>query len=170
MNHGVASPLSRRDIRQFAYSIRSSMQLADEPYFPIVQFLEFVLPKIYPGFSYEIASKEEMGNLHGLTRPKENLILIREDVYEGACMGNGRDRFTLAHELAHFLIHTPDNVSFARSSGEKIPAYRDPEWQANTFAAELLIPAHLMRDRSIEQIASECGVSISAARVQKNKM
>ena len=37
----------------------------------------------------------------------ENCIKIREDVYERAIKGYGRDRFTLAHELGHFLMHQP---------------------------------------------------------------
>lgn len=166
----VAVPLSRMDIRRFAYSIRCSIKLADEPYFPIIPVLEFVIPKLYPGCTIEICSEEELGKFHGLTTPADNTIKIREDVYDGACKGKGRDRFTVAHEVGHFLLHTPSNISFARISDGEIPTYCNPEWQASTFAGELLIPAHLMRDKSVEQIAKLCGVTAAAAKVQRNKM
>lgn len=49
-----------------------------------------------------------MGAKHGETIPSENRIRIREDVYERACNGYGRDRLTMAHELGHLLLHRDD--------------------------------------------------------------
>ena len=90
---------------------------------------------------------------------------IRSDVYEGAVKGNPRDRFTLCHELGHYLLHQPGCVSYARG---KVPAYQDPEWQANTFAAELMAPRDLVANMSIERIMKECGMSKQAATIQYN--
>ena len=89
---------------------------------------------------------------------------IREKVYNGAVKGNARDRFTLCHEFGHWLLHQPESVSFARGD---IPKYCDPEWQANVFAAELMIPYHKTRDMAVEKITVECGVSHSCAEIQK---
>ncbi len=65
-----------------------------------------------------------------------------------------RDRFTIAHELAHFLLHYPevqkahhgaghndDPKMYARRYVEETdPDLRRAEWEANWFAAGLLMP------------------------------
>lgn len=71
-----------------------------------------------------------MGAKHGETIPSENRIRIREDVYERACNGYGRDRLTMAHELGHLLLHRVETITLAREDGDISP-YKDPEWQTN---------------------------------------
>lgn len=44
----------------------------------------------------------------------------------------------------------------------------NPEWQANTFAAELMAPFSLIKDMSIEEIMEKCGISRQAATIQYN--
>lgn len=55
-----------------------------------------------------------MGECHGITYPDRNEIQIRQDVYDRAIAGSGRDRLTLAHELGHLLFHEKQNISYAR--------------------------------------------------------
>ncbi|MDQ1236709.1 Zn-dependent peptidase ImmA (M78 family) [Paenibacillus sp. SORGH_AS306] len=168
MSEYEASPLSRADIRDFANDIRKFCKCENVPYFPIVQFLEFVMPSLDPEFTWVPVSKQEMGSKHGLAYPNNKLIKIREDVYEGALQGKGRDRLTIAHEVGHYFMHKQGNIYFARSMGvaEKLPAYRDPEWQANAFAGELLAPAHIIKGKNIFEVANLCGISQQAARRQ----
>lgn len=166
----VVKPLSIVSIRKKAAIIRDVFD-SDMKYFPIVPFLENIMPQIFEDFYIEINTIEEMGNCHGLACPTENCIKIREDVYDRAIQGYGRDRFTLAHELGHFLMHQPENISFARTeSTNKIEAFRDPEWQANTFAAELLMPLNLISTRDPYEIAEEFGVSVQAASIRAKKI
>jgi Zn-dependent peptidase ImmA (M78 family) len=84
----------------------------------------------------------------------------------GACLGQGRDRFTIMHELGHLLLHTSDRIWLRR--GHRAPkAYRDPEWQANAFAGEFLMPAALVRECSWPaDMAETFGVSLQAAEIQ----
>jgi hypothetical protein len=63
-------------------------------------------------------------------------------------------------------FHIPHSISFARG---KIPRYRDPEWQANTFAGELMAPYELVKDMSAEEIAVKCKMSRQAAKIQYNE-
>ena len=108
--------------------------------------------------------------MHGLTNPATKTIKIREDVYDRACEGHGRDRFTLAHELGHYLLHDDVTVGLARSGdGASVVTYCDPEWQANAFAGELLMPHDLIQNMSIGEIAAQCKVSYSAAELQRRK-
>ena len=47
----------------------------------------------------------------------------------------------------------------------------NPEWQADTFAAELLMPASMItEDDTVFTVARRFGVSYSAARIRLNKL
>lgn len=162
----VVKPMSRNDIRNIANLVRAMQSAKGVLYFDIMDFLEHTLPRVFPGFTLSIGTKDEMGEFHGLTFPEKNEIKLREDVYLGAHNGNGRDRLTAAHELFHFLAHSKESVAFARSGSGKVPTYMNPEWQANAFGGELLIPYELTAQLSAEEIAEKCGVSKSAALYQ----
>ena len=164
----IAQPLSRRDIRIITNRIKELVGLSGQFYFPIVHFIEHIMPQIYDDFCCEIVSISEMSGRYAEALPQLNLMRIREDVYENALADIGRDRFTLAHEVGHFILHGEGRVALARASDENIPAYRKPEWQANTFAGELLIPIHLIRGKSETAIADLCKVSLQAAEIQKS--
>lgn len=166
-NAAVASPTSRIKLRGIANQIRKDIKCPNELYFPIVEFIEWMMPMLYPGFDYVLLEKSEMGNCHGKACPEDKVIYLREDVYNGACNGNGRDRFTLAHEVSHYILHKPGNVSYARlEKGKTIEPFRNPEWQANTLAGEILIPMGLIKGLTESEIAVRCGVSRTAASIQ----
>lgn len=160
----VAPGLSRMKIRELARHVRKISGYEKEPFFPIVHFIELVLgDPDNPEFNFEIVEPWEMEDMYGTTNTGTNTMKIRSDVYERAVEGVPRDRFTLCHELGHYLLHRPEVMSYARGS---IPRYKDPEWQANTFAGELMAPYDIVKDMSVEQIASACGMSMQAARIQ----
>ena len=50
-----------------------------------------------------------------------------------------------------------------------IPAYKDPEWQANAFAGELLAPYECIQGMTLEDISLKYGVTEKAAAVQRNR-
>lgn len=159
----AADPLSRKKIRELATMIREMCGLKTTCYFPIVEFIEHFISAGDEGLSFVIVSEDEMEDMYGTTDTSSDIMKIREDVYIGAINGNPRDRFTLCHELGHFLLHRPGRISFARG---EIPKYQDPEWQANTFAGELMAPYYLVRGMSVKQIAEKCGMSLTAAGIQ----
>lgn len=159
-----ANPRSRSFLRKIAKNIRERLNLENELYFPIVQIIEFLAADESEEFDYEIVSEGEMTDTYGTTNTAKNIMRIRENVYVGALKGNPRDRFTLCHEFGHWLLHQPDSVSFARG---EIPTYCDPEWQANTFAAELMIPYYLVQGMNLEEIVEKCGVSYTCADIQR---
>lgn len=166
----IAEPTSRKKLRQSARMIRVIEGVENDMFFDIVHFLEVTLPKIDPTFNFRVMPKSALGECHGLTFPDRNEIQIREDVYDRAIEGSGRDRMTMAHELGHLLHHEKQNISYARfDDSENVPTYRNPEWQAEAFGGELLIPHHLMAGKTPEQIANECKVSLNAAVCQLGK-
>lgn len=73
-----------------------------------------------------------------------------------------RQRFTIAHEIGHLVLHTKDAIHV----DETLPMFRtersslaidDKEIEANQFAAELLMPAEWVR-----KDAAECHIDIEA--------
>lgn len=167
MNSYKARAISRCDIRRLVREIRRITLMEDSFYFPVVRFLENILPIMVPGFQLEIVQEKEMGNKHGETYPSKRLIRIREDVYLKAVEGSGRDRLTIAHEIGHLLLHDDDSIALCRlEPNEKLKPYEDPEWQANAFGGELLASSYLIRGLTSQEVQEKCGVSEAAAITQ----
>lgn len=151
----------------YADQIRSVLVKDDETEFPIAEVLEFKLPRFFDGFCLSICDYDEMNGDEGNAIPQHNMIELRRDVYEGAWRGYGRHRFTLAHELGHFLMHR--NVGLSRASDD-FPIYRDAEWQADTFAGGLLFSRqHISRFSDADEVATGCGMTFDAAEVMWSK-
>lgn len=165
----IADPLSRKDIRKMAYKFRELFGFENEMDFPIVQVIEFLSNK--GEFNLEICTDDEMGIKYGETIPSENLIKLREDIYENACTGDGFSRSTCSHELLHWLNHREETVSLCRKEEDlkNRRAYEDPEWQANCFSGELLVPKHLVKGMTIAEIVEKCNVTYSMACYQLKK-
>jgi Zn-dependent peptidase ImmA (M78 family) len=120
---------------------------------------------------------EEVG-IEVLYRPAESydgaLLRIR-DAQRGYIVINSRireesrKRFTLAHEIGHFVLPGKQQ----RIENWDADLYR-PELEANRFAAEILMPRRLMAEfvesepslESIRSIAQLCGTSLTASAVR----
>jgi len=65
-------------------------------------------------------------------------------IYNDALTSPGRINFTLAHEFAHYLLHRNEYPNGIRCSAQDVARWDSPygqiEQQANTFAANLLMP------------------------------
>lgn len=161
-----ANPASRKEIQAYARYIKKVVGLENVLYFPILQFVENVIPKIFPEFQFEIVPVYEM-NEHGLTYPSSKIMKIREDVYEGAAIGEGRDRYTVAHETGHLFMHDNDSIALCRLEfPNSMRLYENPEWQADVFGGELLASTYLIRGMTEVDVHNKCGVSWAAARTQ----
>jgi transcriptional regulator with XRE-family HTH domain len=161
-------PMSTEAIRDFADKVRSAFVDDEQIEFPIMDVLEFRMAALLEGFYIDIRDKESMGGDEGRVVAGKNAIALREDVYEGAWIGNGRDRFTASHEFAHFLLHRTMTMARMRDDSDKI--YCDAEWQADTFAGTLLMsPRHLHRFRDADNAAEACKMSPPAALVMWTK-
>lgn len=160
---------SKKNIKCFADHLRQVFGLYDAEYFPLLELLEHAIPEMDTGFNYEIVSDLEMGADQANYNLITNVMRVRESVYNGACNGNGRDRFTIAHELGHYFLH--NEVVLSRvDTNIVVPIYRDPEWQANTFASALMMPDHIIKNMIPEQIAKRCGASLTAAKIAFNNL
>lgn len=156
-------PTSRYKLRMAANKIRKLAGVSDDEPFPVVKFLETIL--LAEGWQFDIVPDDEMPEKYAETIPNEKKFRIRESVYEDAIKDYPRHRFTVAHEIGHLLFHDNLTVSLARNE-EPIPKYKDPEWQANTFAAELLVPFNKIRRMSVNEISQKYRVSKKVAQIQ----
>ena len=164
------APRSKKALRRIAEEWWGGLGVTGDR-FPIVQLVDPVLSKHFGDrYTFAVLEHKQMGDSHGLTDPDQLIMLIREDVYDGANSGVGRDRFTLAHEFAHLLLH---GGRYLQRLDPKIQAvgshqkYEDSEWQANAFASELLMPVAVVRRfSSAAELALAAGVSMQAAEVR----
>ncbi|WP_215761244.1 ImmA/IrrE family metallo-endopeptidase [Acetobacter sp. P1H12_c] len=159
----IVPPLSWSKIESNALHWRSVLGLETEPYFPVMKVMEKVLANKLSLFDLIIVEKEEMGSAEGYTDPSGKAIYLREDVYRRAWEGERRDRFTAAHELGHWDMHT--NLQLARVQPEQnIPVFKQSEPQANQFASELLMPVSFFSaDDTPEIVMQRHGVGYQAA-------
>ncbi|MDO4604567.1 MAG: ImmA/IrrE family metallo-endopeptidase [Helcococcus sp.] len=164
--HYRATPISRKEIREVANVIRRWYKLENTLDFPIVEVFESLA--CFELFNYEIVPKEIMGNKYGETFPSEKHINIREDIYDKACEGDPFGKSTIAHELYHLLFHKENTISLCRTGGDiqNRKVYEDPEWQANCFAGELMVPKDLIAGMIKDEVIENCNVSESMADYQ----
>jgi len=164
-NGHIVPPMSWAKIEQVTNDLRSQFGLVDEPYFPIMNFLEHFMDR-HGFFRLEVGSHAEMRDDEGRACPRGEFIELREDVYEKAWDGDGRARFTVAHELGHWCLHS--NVVLPRAKHEvEIPHFRLSEPQANQFAAGLLMPDFIFGPEDMEQVVMRRhGVSYEAAKTR----
>ena len=93
----------------------------------------------------------------------------------------GRERFSIGHELGHFHIPSHENHGPRPCGARDLESYNDHakerEWQANSFAAELLMPfalfsadaRNLQADfQAVQRLASDdfYNVSLTAAAIR----
>jgi len=104
------------------------------------------------------------------TRNKGGSIRVK------AGLGVGRKRFTIAHEIGHFILH-PLEEQDRQHSRRDFAIFHDAgeEAEANIFAAELLMPEFLFKPRSrgrvpslalLDNLAEEFGSSTMATAFQ----
>lgn len=123
------------------------------PHLPLEEMIECVLEL---SFRFEdLAAFFGTADVLGATRVEAREILV--DISLDPCeypQKEGRYRFTLAHEMGHWELHRRQvTAADQRSLFDTEPAgtilcrafqYNQREWQANQFAAYLLMPATLI--------------------------
>lgn len=167
----VVPQKSRNQLRTAAYMLRKKFGLEKEKMFPIVWFLEFIMPQVDPMFTLDPVEDDELRGRAAETIPTLHTIRIKQSIYNAACAGNHWARFVLAHELGHYIFHSTENVAYALSDpNEKIPRSIDPEKQADDFADELLVPVNLINEPTEYLVSKHFGVPRGTARIQMGQV
>jgi hypothetical protein len=115
---------------------------------PLEEIVESHL-SISLGFSNLQEDFQTTETILGATFLQSNEIVISDelDPYEHP-LREGRYRFTLAHEIGHWVLHRPQAMATHQASLILCRSTSRPdrlEWQANQFAAYLLMPAALVK-------------------------
>lgn len=117
----------------------------------------------------EIMALSDEGAI-GTFGQKKVIILYNSNVDEKMIE---RIRFTLAHELGHFILNHPfitDNAVLARK-GITEKEHKHFEIEADNFAKELLAPSfvvHALKDFSVENISESFEISKSSSKISYN--
>ncbi|MCR5289870.1 MAG: ImmA/IrrE family metallo-endopeptidase [Treponema sp.] len=168
----VAKPKSRRDIESLAMQVRQALHIAESLlYIDVLSILEFQLQSLFHDDIAFCVPEVWFAEEEAFYDSQKNMIFIRSDVYENAVNGNGRARFTIMHEIAHYILikhwGAPYLLSLAVVNGLSNPSLkaRDPEWQANTFAGAFLCSKNYIKQLTPKEIEIQCGVSRRAAEI-----
>ena len=120
-----------------------------EPPIPVEDIIERYLG-VRLGF-IDFEEKHGMKGVLGATYVEKRLICVNERLLDDR--SEGRMCFTCAHEVAHWILHRPF-VKTAKRSGPEcdsiicrtVDAKKPIEWQADFFAACLLMPERMVRE------------------------
>lgn len=139
--------------------------------------LPIAIGAIAKDFGIKVLKSTMPGSISGEIRENEEGVTIkvnRHDVRE-------RQRFTIAHEVAHFLLHRErlasgitDDVLYRSRLTD------DLEREANRLAADLIMPASLIQtallaysalkpEERYKKIADQAQVSLAAIRIRLGK-
>lgn len=122
---------------------------------------------------------EDLDGFDGMLAPNKarNKWMI---LYNSAVSSEGRQRFTVAHEFGHYLLHRHQQEEFACGAGDietsgEAKGSRDIEKEADDFATTLLMPLDDFR-RQVDgetvsfdllgHCADRYGVSLTAAAIR----
>ena len=158
-------PMSTHTIETAAFETRKFFYPDDgQKYLNVMDLIEHKLPQAFEGFHLDVVRPEDLPGREAEFNPIYFCIRISEPIYEAACNDDGHCRFTVAHELGHFFLHRDQIPAFGRPAKDgKIPAYKHSEWQADTFARNLLVPRKLASGMSVPEIQTVFEVSHEVA-------
>ena len=97
-------------------------------------------------------------------------------IYVNAFHTEKRKRFTIAHEIAHYVLHAKENAAFKDVSFFRSPDTNKEEAQANDLAARILMPEKAFFDEikkgniTILGLAEEFNVSGVACEFRAKKL
>ena len=117
--------------------------------------------------------EDELGECSGMLIPAKRLIVVNASEAMSGDTPTRRHRFTIAHELGHWICHakgaTDQAATYCRAKDLSQNANRALEREANVFGAELLMPEAAVREAwtalaDAAEIASTFHVSAMAAQ------
>lgn len=172
----ATEPKSRKKLTKIASYFRKYLGIKqNQLYVNILTILEFVLPNKDEDFDFLIPDKwfknEDRPAFYNL---EENRIYIRSDIYDKLLEDDGYSRFTVMHEICHYLLFKVFDIpkfvdweDVMYYSDAKLHSI-DPEWQANVMASLILCNPNLIKNLNPLKIQKKCGVSFKAAEIAWN--
>lgn len=134
--------------------------------------IELIIEKTYGlEVSWDVIEEPPGAKILGALHPGDKRIVLNERHSLMFERWVGPERFTLAHELAHWIYDADDPNQLAfdvdMPRGERFCYHRESprltddarirEVNANKLAAHLLLPEHLVRQANVEAILADFG-------------
>lgn len=173
-------PISREKLRILAKAFKSHLGFGGL-FVDVPWLLEVTMHK-FTDLDVEIVKDEVLDKLvfadfipRDSTKDNRPLIRIKESVYNNACNKNsgsyGRDRMSIVHEIAHFILIDQIKIPVYKHHGSGRPDLaRTTEWQAMALAGEIIMPFEETEHiKDVYELSQKCGVSIDAANYRINK-
>ena len=160
-----SSPTSRFELISIAKDVKTVLKIEDL-YFPIIKIYDDLMlaGKLFYLIVEDDDTIFESENELAYYSYNENLVYIKSSVWIEAENDIGRSRFTLTHELCHYLLIRV--FDFGYQICEKEPKkYKDPDWQADFLAGALLMDFEKTEGMSVAELIEICKVSEEAALV-----
>ncbi|WNJ34945.1 ImmA/IrrE family metallo-endopeptidase [Enterobacter hormaechei] len=143
--------------------------------------LPIAIGAIAKDFGINVKVSTLAAGISGEIKDENGAIVIRVNRHDT----KERQRFTLAHEIAHFLLHRDrigDGITDDILYRSKLSDFM--EVQANRLAADILMPGHLLErkileltqtaelrdEQKIERLAEVAGVSTTAIKIRLGKI
>jgi hypothetical protein len=161
-------PLSNDKIREKAMHLRPLLMAGEQP----CDLGTFVEGLERFGITYDIVDDTFLPRgVEASCLPEKRIIYITLSTYEAICRNDERARFTIFHELGHLLL--AHSRTFHRDNTVNFPIWENSEWQADQFAAEILMPLSVILAKNLTsawQLQDEFGVSFQAATYRLLKL
>ena len=179
MSKTYASPLKRVEIREYTNKLRSFLGYDSKDFISAPKLfdrLSIMFSEIELNFDYRVLPDNDkifVDKEEAYTDLSTGIIYIKESVMEESCRRlYRRGSFTLIHELGHYFLHylQSDVKLFRVPDDACVPAYCDPEWQADTFASEFMMTFSECINMTSEEIRKQYRVSRKASEVRYNKV
>ena len=171
--------MSKVEIRDYAMRIRHLLGYEDTDYISAPKLfdkLSILFSELGLAFDYKVLPDNHeifYNREEAYTDMSTGIIYIKESVMEEACRRKyKRGAFTLIHELGHYFLHyIPNGIRLTRVADDvHVPIYCDPEWQADTFSSEFMMPYCKCIELNSEEIRKMYHVSRKASEVRYNKI
>ncbi len=171
VKYNTTNGISKRKLNEYALQIRRLFSCEFANIFPVLEILDKMSNnEAFDGLEYQVIEDDNVlfkENQLALYDYDNNIIYIKESVYDEASNDIGRARFTICHEIAHWFLFNVFDLYPIDEVVEKPPAYMDIEWQANYLASELLAPIYLSHNMTAIDIESLFKVSPECATVKE---
>ena len=107
---------------------------------PVLDIIEYL------GYDIDFRSYDKYNDILGVTYLENKLVAINEKLEKQ----EGRMHFTAAHEIGHIILHAPlkeqtPDILCRKEDGFDGTNNKALEWQADKFAAFLLMPTEIVK-------------------------
>jgi Zn-dependent peptidase ImmA (M78 family) len=125
-------------------------------------------------FNYRRVPDEKMPNAEAHWYSDERELSMRESVFVGIQRGEARHRFTVAHEIAHYVLGHQGLLNRSTNQLHKdisAPLVKHQESEANRLAPIILAPEYLVPEGAIaEDIKRIFSLSAEASILRKEEV